>query len=477
MPADPELESRHIAVMSLTTTRSTPYVPGYFYRIARWEDDLPEARKILVVLGLHAVLGLAMHRLPPLATLHTISTALAVIALSLSTRSPAVILMCAAYVSGCEVLWRMSKAYTFHETAKYLVSLLCIVGMFRLRHVRLPGAAILYLALLLPSVVFTYYYLPLNQFRKTTMFNLSGPIATTLCILYCCNICLNIKDLWRVVTSYIAPVCGIATVTILSSYSDQIKFSTQSNFQTSGGFGPNQVSSSLSLGALMLTVTVLLARMPDKLRAALSILTVVLVIQSAMTFSRSGLLSYAAALACALPILLVQNRNRWQILVALAALCAVIMLLLSFADAYTGGKLFARFADKRMTGREQLAEIDWELFKQNPLFGVGVGISSYFHPRRIAAHTEFTRALGDHGILGLLAYSSLGWLVFRRVAGCLLDSSMQAAYGFPVALIVWALLYMSVNAMRTSSPALALGLSFLTVVPSIQERRNKALPL
>lgn len=476
MPADPELESRHFAVMSLTTTSSRPYVPGYSSRIATWEDDLPEARKLLLFLGLHAVLGLAMHRLPPLATLHTLSTALAVIALSLSTRSPAVILMCAAYASGSEVLWRMSKAYTFHETAKYLVSLLCIVGMCRLRHVRLPGAAILYLALLIPSVVFTYYYLPLNEFRKTTMFNLSGPIATTVCILYCCNIRLSSKDLWRVVASYVAPVCGIATVTIVSSYSNQIKFSTQSNFQTSGGFGPNQVSSSLSLGALMLTVTVLLARMPSRLRVALSILTLVLVIQSAMTFSRSGLLSYAGALACALPILLVRNPNRWKILFVLAALCAGTALLLTFADAYTGGKLFERFADKKMSGREELVEIDWELFLQHPLFGVGVGISPYFHPRGVAAHTEFTRALADHGILGLLAYISLGWLAVRRVAGCLLDPSMQAAYGIAVGLIVWALLYMSVNAMRTSSPALALGLSFLAVVPSIQEWRNKALP-
>jgi len=91
--------------------------------------EMPALPRLVVVFALHALLGLAMHRLSPLATLHTFSTVLAVLAAALYTKNPAVVLMCAAYVSGSEVLWRMSKSYTFHETAKYTVTLLCLIGL------------------------------------------------------------------------------------------------------------------------------------------------------------------------------------------------------------------------------------------------------------------------------------------------------------------------------------------------------------
>ncbi|MCS7044371.1 MAG: O-antigen ligase family protein [Bryobacteraceae bacterium] len=430
------------------------------------ESQMPHSGRLVLILLLHLALGLAMHRLPPLATLHTFATVLAVLAISLSTRSPAVVLMCAAYVSGSEVLWRMSRSYTFHETAKYMISLLSVIGLVRLRRVRLPGAAMLYLALLLPAAVFTFYNFPLNQFRKTAMFNLSGPIAVTFCLMYCSNLRISIPELWRVVLAFVNPLCGVLAITVSSSYLHKVNFTTESNVQTSGGFGPNQVATSLALGALLLVLAVLLAQIPQKLRAALIALGTLMILQSSMTFSRGGVVASAAALLCALPFILTGHKYRRQILAGLALVCLLLLLAFPVLNAYTGGKLAERFAEKEMSGREGLALIDWMLFEENPWFGVGVGISSYFHPGRAAAHTEFTRAVAEHGLLGFFAYVCLAWLLIRRSASILLDPASRPLRGFLVALMAWPVLYMAVNAMRTSAPAFALGLAFLTILPA-----------
>ena len=118
-----------------------------------------------------------------------------------------------------------------------------------------------------------------------------------------------------------------------------------------------------------------------------------------------------------------------------------------------------------MSGREQLAEADWEVFMEFPVFGVGVGISNYFHPGGATAHTEYTRALAEHGLLGVAAYLSLLWLLLRRAAAILEARESRPYRGLLLALLVWPLTYMVVNAMRTSAPGLSIGMAFLTVLP------------
>lgn len=427
--------------------------------------EMPEPGRLVLIFALHAALGLAMRQLPPLATLHTFATILAVLAVALYTRNPATVLVCACYVSGSEVLWRMSKSYTFHETAKYAVSLLCLIGLVRLRRVRLPGHAVLYLALLLPAAVFPFIYFPFDTFRKQAMFHLSGPIALTLAILYCSNLRVAAGELWRAAVAFAAPMAGVAAVTVRSSYMQQVKFGTESNFQTSGGFGPNQVSSSLAMAALLMLMAALLARAGWKWRVLLAGLASLFTVQSAMTFSRGGVLSLAAALIVTGPLVLSGHRYKRQILLGLAGVALVLAVAFPIVNAYTGGKLAERFAEKEMSGRERLAAADWRVFEEFPVFGVGVGISKFFHPHGVTAHTEFTRALSEHGLLGVAAYLSLFWLLFRRGVAILGSRELWPYRGLLLALIVWPMAYMVVNAMRTSAPGLAIGLAFLTVLP------------
>lgn len=429
--------------------------------------EMPALARLALIFAVHAALGLAMRQLSPLATLHTFATILAVLAVSLYTRNPAVVLMCACYVSGSEVLWRMSKSYTFHETAKYLVSLLCFIGLVRLRRVRLPGHAVLYLALLLPAAVFPFVYFPLDTFRKQAMFHLSGPIALAMAILYCSNLRVTAAELWRAAIAFAAPMVGVMAVTVRSSYMQQVRFGTESNFQSSGGFGPNQVSSSLAMAALLVLMAALLARTGWKWRVLFAGLASLFTVQSAMTFSRGGVLSLAAALLVSGPLVLSGHRYKRQILLGLAGVALVLAIAFPVVNAYTGGKLAERFAEKEMSGREQLAAADWEIFQEFPVFGVGVGVSKFFHPHGVTAHTEYTRALSEHGLLGVAAYLALFWLLGRRAFAIVRSREMRPYRGLLLALLAWPMAYMVVNAMRTSAPGLAIGMAFLTVLPAI----------
>lgn len=431
----------------------------------RLAGELPALGRLVGIFVLHAAFGLAMRQLPPLATLHTFATILTVLAVAVYTKNPATVLVCACYVSGSEVLWRMSKSYTFHETAKYAVSLLCLIGLVRLRRVRLPGHAVLYLVLLLPAAVFPFVYFPLDTFRKQAMFHLSGPIALTLAILYCSNLRVAAGELWRAAVAFAAPMAGVAAVTVRSSYMQQVKFGTESNFQTSGGFGPNQVSSSLAMAALLTLMTALLAKAGWKWRVLLAGLASLFTVQSAMTFSRGGVLSLAAALIVTGPLVLSGQRYKRQILLGLAGVALLLAVAFPIVNAYTGGKLAERFAEKEMSGRERLAAADWQVFEEFPVFGVGVGISKFFHPHGVTAHTEFTRALSEHGLLGVAAYLSLFWLLLRRGVAILGSRELRPYRGLLLALLVWPMAYMVVNAMRTSAPGLAIGMAFLTVLP------------
>ena len=69
--------------------------------------------------------------------------------------------------------------------------------------------------------------------------------------------------------------------------------------------------------------------------------------------------------------------------------------------------LTERFRDLDTTGRLGAATTDLQVFSENPILGVGVGRSIEFHDTiegiSLAAHTEYTRLLAEHGLFGLLA--------------------------------------------------------------------------
>src|SRR5690606_31727496 len=145
----------------------------------------------------------------------------------------------------------------------------------------------------------------------------------------------------------------------------------------------------------------------------------------------------------------------------------------SFVWAYisvqTGGMIDKRYANQNasgvekesvLTGRERLMETEFQMFLDNPIFGVGVGKN---REERIemtgiaaASHSEVTRLLAEHGMLGLVAL-----LILIYVPLSLYPTNQQNIFLLSF-FFFWAL---TINhaAMRLAAPAFIYALSLLKV--------------
>ena len=88
------------------------------------------------------------------------------------------ILLAAAYIMAAEVFFRMTKAYYFYETGKYLVILFMILGLVYDGFKKNAFPYVLYIILLLPGVYIALMNLEYtSNFRNQILFNLSGPLC------------------------------------------------------------------------------------------------------------------------------------------------------------------------------------------------------------------------------------------------------------------------------------------------------------
>ena len=409
------------------------------------------------VFAAHAILGLAMHTSVAVASLHAFVTLAAALAFSLTTRRSLNILLCGAYVTASEVLWRMCDAMIFHEMGKYAVAFGCLLGMIRLKKPRIPFGPLLYFCLLLPAVVVPYFTFSFDVFRKAVLFNLSGPLSLFFVAVFSSNLRLPVPDVLKIVPVFCGPAAAVAAITVFSTYSNRaIRFSNESNFAASGGFGPNQVSSTLAMGTLFCMLYIMLRNLRGGHALLYLGMALVMTAQSVMTFSRSGIFAVLITMAVVTPLLLPERRSRRRAFAIMAVFAVFGLAAFPVLNAFTGGKLAQRFSDIGVSHREQIAVQDIEMWKRYPVFGVGVGISKYGHTGGMAAHTEFSRLLAEHGTLGLAALLTLAAMILHLSAGALQRSARVR--GLRIALMSWAVLYMLSNGMRTVLPGFVFGL-------------------
>jgi O-antigen ligase len=427
-------------------------------------------------LGVHAPLGIVMHAVPALATVHGLATVLLAIWVGLR-RSAAEALWVAAYIAGCDVLWRASVATLPWELGKY--GILLLFGLTLARRAewfRLPVLPVLYFLALLPSALLTFWEPFMTRPVNALLFALLGPAALAVTAVFCVVIQFDEGDVIRGFTAMLAPLVGLTAMTVVASYlSGPIEFGGESNFETSGGFGPNQVSTVLGLGALLAMLMLLRGRWKASSRAILVVSAAVCSVQSVMTFSRGGMYGLVGALAFGIPFLARDRRSLYRMLVLVGFLGgAGYFVVLPQLDRYTGGALEARFSDTRTARREGIAEADIQVALQHPLWGVGPGASRYARERLgvdpAPAHTEWSRLLAEHGAFGLLAVLCLGGMFFSAV--------LSSAPGWPRAVAVslgaWSSLTMYHNAMRVVAPSFVFGLMF--AVAGMRLRRAVSRP-
>ena len=224
---------------------------------------------------------------------------------------------------GSEVLWRMADVSLLWEIGKYAICAMMVVALWRGGRYKLHVPSAIYFLLLIPSAVITYSTLGFTDGRQPISFNLSVPLAIAVAVWFFSNITLTAGQVRRVLLIMAIPAMAVGAATLYAMLTAvNLRFSNNSNMESSGGYGPNQVSAVLGLEALLMVFYLLQGPAPNLLRAMLFACATFLAVQSAMTFSRGGLAGSTAAFAVALLFLL---RDRGAAMRLLPLLLGAVM--------------------------------------------------------------------------------------------------------------------------------------------------------
>ena len=423
--------------------------------------------KFGLVFILHVPLALLMVEYPVVGWLHVLVTLGVGLWLIISTSKYERAAFVCAYVVGAEVLWRMTKTPIFWESGKYAAVLLLLVALLRHRRLKFQLLPIVYFILLLPALLIVFSSQGFEKSRGEISFNLSGPLTVMISALYFSQLRLTQEQLYRLLLVICIPVCGIVAIALYSTLTGSaILFNNSSNFRTSGGFGPNQVSSILGLGALVAFYYVLNGKSRIGFKALLLGLIFLFATFSALTFSRNGLFTAAAGALASAIFLLKGTRTRLKVtLVVTLMLAGAYYVIVPRLENFTSGEIISRFGNTSVTGRDKMAMTDLRVWWDNPIFGVGPGMvhtyyESMFGLTGIPAHTEFSRMLSEHGLLGLFSLLILIFMAFDNF-----NQSRDAQHrALIIGLLIWTLFYMMGNAMRLLAPAFIFGVTFVRVV-------------
>lgn len=370
-----------------------------------------------------------------------------------------------AYLVGVEVLWRMAGVPVFWEFGKYASSAIMAVALLKRKLTKKPALPLLYFVMLLPALLVTITVFDAVKARGVISFVFSGPLCLFVSCWFFSHLRLNQIQLRRMFLIMIVPIITIACAALLFTVTaENIEFNTESNAATSGGFGPNQVSSVLGLGVFAATTCFILFNNNSKYKLYLIAAMLLMAAQSVMTFSRGGMYN---ALGALIVVGFFQTQNLVkalkQILPIILLGALFVLLLFPVLNNFTGGKLLERFEEVDTTNRGTLVEADYQVFLENPL-GVGVGLSDLYRVKfseiGAASHTEFSRILSEHGFFGVIALLCL----FAMSVLNLKKQNSSLGRALVGGVVVWSILFMFNAGMRLAAPAIIWAISFVTII-------------
>lgn len=382
-------------------------------------------------------------------------------------------LLAAAYITGAELFFRMTNGVFFYETGKYLVIVFLIMGIFLNGVTKKTIPYWLYLFLLVPGVFFSAMNLNYDtNIRTAITFNISGPVTVGIVGIYCFYRKISAERMHHIFLAILLPI--ITLTFYLFFYTPNIRDAlsgTASNLAASGGFGPNQVSTILGLGAIILFI-----RLFSIKSRTLNIIDLILLslvcYRGLVTFSRGGMIS---ALICCIAFIIIYFYstdviNKAKLLPRLVGIAFVLIFTWLFTSVQTLGLIDKRYSNQDAagrvkedvtTGRAELIETEMDAFFSAPLTGVGIGKIKEYREEKlgktVATHNELSRLLSEHGVPGLISLFVLllsplfYWFAYKP------NVYFFAFYFF------W-LLTISHSSMRLAAPGFIYGLCLLYVI-------------
>lgn len=433
-----------------------------------------ESSQYIKFVIIHLLIGLLIYFVPFVSKLYAISIILVgyrYVILRRNANNEA--LFVAAYLVGAEVFLRMTEGNFFEQYAKYGVMGILLIGMIYRGFSKNALPYWIFGLLLLPAIFLSFFTLNFDtDIRKAITFNIIGPITLMVSAIYCYQRKISFEQIKTIINMLAYPL--MATLVYMYLYTPSVKdvvTNTESNFETSGGFGPNQVSTILGLGIFLFFVKIVLSSKTVLIRNINVLFFVIITFRGIVTFSRGGVITGFVMIIIVVLLLLYYTKSQAKSKVVMLVVFGLFALvgIWSYSSIQTSGLIDKRYANQdargreklsKLTGRERLIESEFKMFLDNPIFGIGVGKNKEYRLETTgidaASHNEITRMLAEHGMFGLF-----GLIILLITPMVLYLNNQQNIFVF--SFVVFWILTINHAAMRLAAPAFVYALSLLKV--------------
>tara|TARA_R110001632_G_scaffold97231_2_gene203720 strand:+ start:5631 stop:6950 length:1320 start_codon:yes stop_codon:yes gene_type:complete len=378
-----------------------------------------------------------------------------------------------AYIVGIEVFLRMVKGAPLFETGKYITITLLLIGLIvgPLKQ-KLTIVFPFYLMLLLLGIVFTT--VPDGEsLRKTVAFNLSGPFMLGVCAIYFYKRKITFSEIYSAFLFFLFPIFSMITsIYLFSPNIEDIRFGGASLGETSGGFGPNQVTTALGFGMFIIGVFIVFKWKLTGSRIVDALILMYFLYRGLLTFSRGGILAGGIGFVVFFIFIIIYNKDYKSIFKYLIIAAVFMTAVWTYTSKVTGGQIDNRYSGKNASGIQKedassgrfvIMANQLQGFKESPIFGIGVGNGKY---RRLekgdsvgASHNEITRLIEEHGLIGVF---SLLMLLFVPIAHFRKVNYLQKS--LLVTFYLFWFLTINHSAMRIAFPGFIYALSLINIV-------------
>ncbi len=391
------------------------------------------------------------------------------------------VLLWTAYLVGSEVFLRMTGGLFFYEINKYSIIILLLLGLFveKKRH-NIPPIYIFYLLLLLLGIVFTN--IPVfASLRKQIAFNLSGPFLLGISALYYYKRVITKAQLLNALYySFLPVVAMISYIYFKTPDLSEIRFGGVANFTTSGGFGPNQVATSIGF-AVFVSAAFLYVKKRITGFLVLDILVLVyFTYRGFLTFSRGGIMAAGIAILFFTLFMILGSENKLAKFFKYSTILLIMLLgVFLYTSNVTGGMLENRYTNKNArgivkkdvsAGRVALFQAQIEGFYENPLFGIGVGGTKFYESSnivKITSHDEMGRLISEHGLVGVFILFLLFFTPLPIIFG-----QDYLSRAFLIAFYLFWFLTINHSAMRVAFPGWIYGLCLINLIEGEEDEES-----
>lgn len=435
---------------------------------------------------IHAIIALAVFALPFLSkVLALILPIVGFYVVNKTKNKNNEVLIVAAYMIGIEVFLRMTDGNFNNEYIKFNVIFFMLMGMIYSNFSTNAFIYWFFLILLIPGILVTATATDYDvDVKKFLIFNLSGPVCLAISAIYTFKRKILFSNLQNIVVAMGLPI--ITTTVYLFLYNPSVKevvTGTQSNFETSGGFGPNQVSTILGLGIFVFFTQLILFSKTKKEIFLNGFLLLFVSYRGIVTFSRGGIITAVVMIVCLMFLLYYFSNAKGKTKFSLVFIMTALMAggIWTYSSVQTSGLIEKRYANQdaagrtkkdNLGGREEIIDSEFKIFMDNPILGVGAGMGKEIRKESfgatVASHNEISRMMSEHGLFGVL-----GLLVLFLTPFILYVNNRQHLY-FLSFYVFW-LLTINHAAMRTAAPAFVYALTLLFVQVKIPEKPETSI--